>query len=153
MADVKESALTQQSDCKWVRALDSNGNSIKISKEDLASVVGGLLPGYPTNISHRAISDGVFYLKITGFLNGIVYYTSTGDVGGIGVIAIKVDGDPASINVTNITNPLAKIIPVVKSGDTSLFFKCEGVALRDFKIKLYGDSKTDIGYTIIDSIE
>lgn len=115
--------------------------------------VGGLLPDYPTNISHRAISDGVFYLKITGFLNGIVYYTSTGDVGGIGVIAIKVDGDPASINVTNITNPLAKIIPVVKSGDTSLFFKCEGVALREFKIKLYGDSKTDIGYTIIDSIE
>lgn len=153
MADVKESALTQQSDCKWVRALDSNGNSIKISKEDLASVVGGLLPGYPTNISHRAIRDCVFYLKITGFLNGIVYYTSTGDVGGIGVIAIKVDGDPASINVTNITNPLAKIIPVVKSGDTSLFFKCEGVALREFKIKLYGDSKTDIGYTIIDSIE
>lgn len=43
MADVKESALTQQSDCKWVRALDANGNSIRISKEDLASVVGGLL--------------------------------------------------------------------------------------------------------------
>lgn len=43
MADMKESALTQQSDCKWVRALDSNGNSILISKEDLASVVGGLI--------------------------------------------------------------------------------------------------------------
>ena len=43
MSDVKESALTQQSDCKWVRALDANGNSIRISKEDLASVVGGLL--------------------------------------------------------------------------------------------------------------
>ena len=42
MSDVKESALTQQSDCKWVRALDANGNSIRISKEDLASVVGGL---------------------------------------------------------------------------------------------------------------
>lgn len=37
---MKESALTQQSDCKWVRALDSNGNSILISKEDLASVCG-----------------------------------------------------------------------------------------------------------------
>ena len=44
MADMKESALTQQSDCKWVRALDSNGNSIRISKEDLAAVVGELLP-------------------------------------------------------------------------------------------------------------
>lgn len=41
---MKESALTQQSDCQWVRALDSNGNSILISKEDLASVVGELLP-------------------------------------------------------------------------------------------------------------
>lgn len=41
MADVKESAMTQQSDCKWVRALDANGNSIRISKEDLAQVVGG----------------------------------------------------------------------------------------------------------------
>lgn len=44
MGDLKESALTQKNDCKWVRALDSNGNSILISKEDLASVVGGLLP-------------------------------------------------------------------------------------------------------------
>lgn len=44
MADKQESALTQQSDCKWVRALDANGNSIRISKEDLAAVVGGLLP-------------------------------------------------------------------------------------------------------------
>ena len=43
MADLKESAMTQQSDCKWVRALDANGNSIRISKEDLAAVVGGLL--------------------------------------------------------------------------------------------------------------
>ena len=43
MADVKESAMSAASDCKWVRALDANGNSIRISKEDLASVVGGLL--------------------------------------------------------------------------------------------------------------
>ena len=43
MADKQESALTQQSDCKWVRALDANGNSIRISKEDLAAVVGGLI--------------------------------------------------------------------------------------------------------------
>lgn len=40
MADVKESAMSQKNDCKWVRALDSNGNSILISKEDLASVGG-----------------------------------------------------------------------------------------------------------------
>lgn len=43
MADVKESALSTANDCAYVRALDSNGNSIRISKSDLASVVGGLL--------------------------------------------------------------------------------------------------------------
>ena len=44
MADKLVSTLTQECDCKWVRALDANGNSIRISKEDLAAVVGGLLP-------------------------------------------------------------------------------------------------------------
>ena len=44
MADVKESAMSTASDYKWVRALDANGNSIRISKEDHASVVGGLIP-------------------------------------------------------------------------------------------------------------
>ena len=43
MADVKESAMSTASDCKWVRALDANGNSIRISKEDHARAVGGLL--------------------------------------------------------------------------------------------------------------
>ena len=43
MADVKESAMSTASDCKWVRALDANGNSIRISKEDHARVVGGLI--------------------------------------------------------------------------------------------------------------
>ena len=55
MADVKESAMTQKSDCKWVRALDANGNSIRISKEDLAAVVGELLP-------LKDIYDGVFIM-------------------------------------------------------------------------------------------
>lgn len=55
MADMKESALTQQSDCKWVRALDSNGNSILISKEDLASVVGELI-GLATSNNNGLVS-------------------------------------------------------------------------------------------------
>lgn len=59
MADVKESAMSQKNDCKWVRALDSNGNSILISKEDLASVVGGLLPE-STNTNKGAASTGMF---------------------------------------------------------------------------------------------
>lgn len=43
MADQFENQLPQNSDAKWVRALDASGNPILISKEDLASVVGGLL--------------------------------------------------------------------------------------------------------------
>lgn len=55
MADVKESAMAQKNDCKWVRALDSNGNSILISKEDLASVVGGLI-GLATSNKNGLVS-------------------------------------------------------------------------------------------------
>ena len=43
MADQFENQLPQKNDAKWVRALDASGNPILISKEDLASVVGGLI--------------------------------------------------------------------------------------------------------------
>ena len=76
MSDVKESALTQQSDCKWVRALDANGNSIRISKEDLASVVGELARnlifgkfGMKSNVNaNDLIETGSYYLT-TGITN------------------------------------------------------------------------------------
>lgn len=43
MASIKEEVMTVKDDCQYVRALDANGNSIRISKEDLAKVLGGLL--------------------------------------------------------------------------------------------------------------
>lgn len=43
MADVKESALSAKSDFAYVRALDSSGNSIRISKSDLTSVIGNVI--------------------------------------------------------------------------------------------------------------
>lgn len=43
MADKKENELTSKSDFAYVRALDSAGNSIRISKADLVSVVEGLM--------------------------------------------------------------------------------------------------------------
>lgn len=43
MADKKENELTRANNFEWVRALDSNGNSIRISKSDLVSVLEGLL--------------------------------------------------------------------------------------------------------------
>ncbi len=44
MASIKEEVMTVKDDCQYVRALDANGNSIRISKEDLAKVLGELLP-------------------------------------------------------------------------------------------------------------
>lgn len=43
MATIKEEAMTVKDDCQYVRALDANGNSIRISKEDLAKVLGELM--------------------------------------------------------------------------------------------------------------
>ena len=55
MADRKENELTKAN----VRALDSNGNSIQISKSDLVSVLEGLLQ--IDGINNRA-EDGVFIM-------------------------------------------------------------------------------------------
>ena len=64
MADKQESALTQQSDCKWVRALDANGNSIRISKEDLAAVVGELI-GVATSEKNGLMSKSYVWKKVS----------------------------------------------------------------------------------------
>ena len=59
MADRKENELTKANNFAYVRALDSNGNSIQISKSDLVSVLEGLLP--IDDINNRA-EDGVFIM-------------------------------------------------------------------------------------------
>ena len=59
MADRKENELTKASNFGYVRALDANGNSIQISKEDLVSVLEGLLP--LESINNRA-TDGAFII-------------------------------------------------------------------------------------------
>lgn len=115
--------------------------------------VGELLPGYPKNISYSAKSEGLFYIKITGFSDGIIYYASTGDTGKSAVVSTRVDGSPATMRLINITEPLVRIKPIAKAGDNALYFSCDGVAGRAFTIKLYGYSKSSIEYTILDSIE
>ena len=42
-----ESALPQKKEINYVRALDKEGNPILINKEDLAQVVGELIPWPP----------------------------------------------------------------------------------------------------------
>lgn len=41
-----EGGLPKKNNAKYIRALDDDGNPIYISKEDLASVVGELLPEF-----------------------------------------------------------------------------------------------------------
>lgn len=119
MADKQESALTQQSDCKWVRALDSNGNSILISREDLASVVGELLDTqklYPfmyqgfINLSKvedlspldTIVKMGIYGIKPpTGSWFSLIVYSSFGGTGSDFQIILKDNNIQARIRTTN----------------------------------------------------
>ena len=89
MADKKEKDLTKVSDAAYIRALDSNGNPVLISKADLAQVAAeligtattvrdGLMPGSQymsyRNISAEDFDDmldkGVYiFSKDTSFAN------------------------------------------------------------------------------------
>lgn len=111
------------------------------------------MPGYPKNIQYVSQSDSLFYIKITGILGGIVFYTSTGDSGKPAVIGVYVEGSPESIRITEISNPLIKIIPIQQKDDTALYFKCNGAVGRKFQIMLYVDSKSNIDYSLLNSIE
>lgn len=57
--DAYENELPEQTDLKWARALDASGNPILISKESLASVVGGLLETDKTLKSSYNINNSV----------------------------------------------------------------------------------------------
>ena len=41
--DIREQELITATDCEWIRALDANGNSIKISKADLARIMNSII--------------------------------------------------------------------------------------------------------------
>ena len=59
MADRKENELTKANNFEYVRALDSNGNSIKISKSDLVSVLEGLINPYKIRKRFAATDDNL----------------------------------------------------------------------------------------------
>ena len=59
MADRKEKDLTKVSDAAYIRALDSNGNPVLISKADLAQVAAELMPA---NSLYGKLDDGVFIM-------------------------------------------------------------------------------------------
>lgn len=57
--DKSESSLSSVSDVAYVRGLDSSGNSVKISKSDLASVLGALSTFAPIKDATEAELDTV----------------------------------------------------------------------------------------------
>jgi hypothetical protein len=86
MADQFENQLPQKSDAKWVRALDASGNPILISKEDLASVVGGLIS--PAS----ALKDGLLsHILYQNLFSSKTDSTEDMDLIGTGYYAIHSD--------------------------------------------------------------
>ena len=63
MADRKENELTKANNFDYVRALDSNGNSIKISKSDLVSVLEGLIGTVNESRDGLMLSSGFIQRK------------------------------------------------------------------------------------------
>ena len=87
MASIKEEVMTVKDDCQYVRALDANGNSIRISKEDLAKVLGELI-----GISNLRTA---FNLKKLSLKKG-----ETGDIGYVsGLMTIMHSWSSASPNI------------------------------------------------------
>ena len=63
MADKKEKDLTKVSDAAYIRALDSNGNPVLISKADLAQVAAELI-GTATASKDGLISASIFRIGL-----------------------------------------------------------------------------------------
>ena len=94
--DVYEDQLAIKSDAPYIRGLDATGNPIRISKADLASVVGGLI-GIATQ-SKRGLATSVMVKS-----SGATYTVSSTSV-------LKIDRDtekncPAVIEITSCNGP------------------------------------------------
>lgn len=76
--DRAETSLTAVSNIAYVRAIDSSGNSVRISKADLASVLGAF------NGTKSTLDDPI------NALDGITYYNSI--TGGL----------PSSVNIAGL---------------------------------------------------
>lgn len=143
MADIKESAMTQKSDCKWVRALDSNGNSIRISKEDLASVVGGLIGvvelGVKNGLVNKnagnkviAIDNTIIRIKINSLYSCTTFAVSMYDGGEVGLFLLSI----------TLNNNLYSKCGIIGSSRTTKIYT------KDTDIYIATDSKSNANYTI-----
>lgn len=83
--DKAESSLTTVSDLSYIRGIDSSGNSVKISKSDLASVLGvniyqnHVITTRPAFSKDVAVLDGITIEDTyNGFSIGIVTWIGAG---------------------------------------------------------------------------
>lgn len=127
-----------------------------IQNPEIISVVGELLPGYPNTINYSNF-DGkdLFYIKISNVGDSVILCLDTGDAGKICFFSTTVTGSPSSIQLNRIAGDLLYLIPARKNADTSLYFICKGgtSVVRNFKIYIYGQSKGNIDYTVLDNVD
>lgn len=82
MADKKENELTSANNFEWVRALDSKGNSIRISKSDLVSVLEGLMS--VATETNNGLLNKEYAAKTVKIDSGKSY-----DIGGYSVVLVR----------------------------------------------------------------
>lgn len=100
--DRAETSLTAVSDIAYVRAIDSSGNSVRISKADLASVLGGIKTILTTSDNLNDIkTQGVYVWSNSGVAGGLPssYPTSNGS----GVLNV-INGNESSIQYLKSRN-------------------------------------------------
>ena len=118
--------------------------------------MGGLLPEYPNTIIYsNPDGKGLFYIKISNVGDSVILCLDTGDAGKTCFFSTIVDGSPSSMRLNRIAGNLLYFTPARKNGDTSLYFICNGgnAVGRNFKIYIYGKSKRNIDYTVLDNVD
>jgi hypothetical protein len=66
--DRAETSLTAVSDIAYIRGIDGSGNSVRISKADLASVLGALDIGiFFKKINFASVDSGLIHIIVAGY--------------------------------------------------------------------------------------
>jgi hypothetical protein len=108
--DKSESSLSAVSDLSYIRGIDANGNSVKISKSDLASVLGARLfvANYANNINTGDGTSGFW------FINGYTLGAPLAENEYGWVMSVK--GEVNWYQLAVSTNPANKIFTRFKNG-------------------------------------
>ena len=151
MADKKEKDLTKVSDAAYIRALDSNGNPVLISKADLAQVAAeligtatarkdGLCSRFMRVVFHEDMSGkGVVKLNIIGSYGYAYLEVVAYDGGNNSRFAITVGTNMFSVSV--IGGQQRNIVFKTEAGNTALYIAKEDYANWSLGMFLIGTSK------------